>query len=94
MCCCRSEGHQHHHGHGHHRSHGCEHHEGHGDHGHWSCGCHDRGEDDGCRCGEGGGGFQRRFQSKGEIIAELEHYLSELKAEAGAVEERLRELRG
>ena len=31
--------------------------------------------------------------SKAEVIAELESYLAELKAEAEAVEERLKELR-
>jgi hypothetical protein len=65
------------------------------------CGCRCGGRC-GCRCGEhegccrdgGHGGFHRRFRSKAEVIAELESYLGELKAEAQAVEERLAELRG
>lgn len=46
----------------------------------------------GCDCGKGG--FHRRFKNKAEVIAELESYLSELKAEVQGVEERLQELRG
>lgn len=46
--------------------------------------------DCGCECG----GFRRRFKNKAEIIAELESYLAELKAEIQGVEERLTELRG
>ncbi len=67
------------------------------------CGC-----GRGCACRRGGGddggtghrssegehlGFQRRFWSKADEIAELDAYLAELKAEAQAVEERLAELR-
>lgn len=73
------------------------------------CGCRDEREhggecECGCDCGEQEGdecccrrdrhhGFRRRYQSKAEVIAELESYLAELKAEAQAVEERLGELR-
>jgi hypothetical protein len=46
----------------------------------------------GCECGKGG--FRRRFKNKAELIAEIESYLSELKAEVQGVEERLQELRG
>jgi hypothetical protein len=69
-----------------------------------SCDCHDE-----CGCGDnechrntchcGGAGpchgshFQRRYQTKAEQIAELEGYLSELKLEVQAVEERLADLR-
>jgi hypothetical protein len=51
-----------------------------------SCNCEDR-----C-CGKRGN-FQRRYQTKAEQIAELEAYLSELKLEVQAVEERLADLR-
>jgi hypothetical protein len=66
-------------------------------HGHESCGCQC-----GCHCchqhAHAGGccqdsGFQRRYQTKAEQIAELEAYLAELKAEVQAVEERLADLR-
>jgi hypothetical protein len=56
-----------------------------------SCSC-DSGKGNCCRDG-GHGGFRRRFKSKAEVIAELESYLTELKAEAQAVEERIKELR-
>jgi hypothetical protein len=46
-----------------------------------------------CKC-EPAGGFRRRFKNKAELIAELEAYLSELKAEVQGVEERIKELRG
>jgi len=59
-------------------------------------------DDESCTCGEGdassgcachsGGGFRRRFQTKAERRAELEAYLTELKAEAQAVEEILADL--
>ncbi len=45
-----------------------------------------------CRCG-GGHGFERRYQTKSEQMAELEAYLSELKLEVQAVEERLSDLK-
>jgi hypothetical protein len=51
-----------------------------------SCGC-------GCECCGHDGGFERRFQTKAEKIAELEAYLSELKTEVQAVEEHLADLR-
>ena len=62
-----------------------------GGHGH-ACGC---GEDHGeCECGcHSGHHFGRRFQTKAEQIAELEAYLTDLKAEVQAVEERLADLR-
>lgn len=51
------------------------------------CGC-------GCECGcHHAFGFERRFQTKAEKIAELEAYLSELKTEVQAVEEHLVDLR-
>jgi len=52
------------------------------------CGCT-------CDCGCGGhaGGFERRYQTKAEKIAELEAYLGELKTEVQAVEEHLADLR-
>jgi len=100
---CHEE-HEHHHEH-HHGHHHCHKHHGEGDRDHHSecrccgCGCH-------CECGPGCGcggerhgcedknrGFPRRFRSKAEKLAKLEAYLSELKAEAQAVEERLAELR-
>jgi hypothetical protein len=69
------------------------------------CGCGDR-EDSGrcqcgagsCQCGEGScqchaNGFRRRFQTKAELVATLEAYLTELRAELQAVEEKLAELR-
>ncbi len=67
-----------------------------GDRLHHSSGC-----DCGCNCGCGGhhgGGFghgfiQRRFITKDEIIAHLESYLMQLKAEAAGVEERIAELK-
>jgi len=37
-------------------------------------------------------GSARRYRSKAEVIAELQSYLTELKAEAQAVEERIKEL--
>ena len=56
-----------------------------------SCSCDS--EKGNCCCDGGHGGFRRRFKSKAEVIAELESYLTELKAEAQAVEERIKELR-
>jgi hypothetical protein len=62
----------------------------------------ERGRRGGCSCGSarGGcccdgehGGFRRRYRSKAEVIAELESYLTDLKAEAQAVEERIKDLR-
>ncbi len=53
-----------------------------------SCGC-----GGGCDCGGYGEHFERRFQTKAEMIAELESYLSELKTEVQAVEEHLADLR-
>ena len=53
-----------------------------------SCSCYS-GKGNCCRDG-GHGGFRRRFKSKAEVIAELESYLTELKAEAQAVEERIK----
>ena len=53
-----------------------------------SCGC-----DGSCDCGGHSEGFERRYQTKAEKIAELEAYLSELKTEVQAVEEHLADLR-
>jgi hypothetical protein len=87
-----------HHHHGHHELHGSD-----------SCECHSgREHRAGCECGGGAEhsgrdgcchgsrqhGFRRRYTSKAEVIAELESYLVDLKAEAQAVEEHLNELRG
>jgi hypothetical protein len=47
----------------------------------------------GCDCGCGDDGFQRRYLTKAEQIAELEAYLAELRLEVQAVEERLADLR-
>jgi hypothetical protein len=44
-------------------------------------------------CCRGGNGFERRFQTKAEQISELESYLSQLKLEVQAVEERLSDLK-
>jgi hypothetical protein len=79
---------------------------GHHHHRHGSaCGCDDGGhEHAGGFEGEAGalwarhehrgqGGFRRRFTSRGERIAELEAYLSDLQAEAKAVKERLAALK-
>jgi len=59
-------------------------------------------DDETCTCGEGSsdcdcachssGGFRRRFQTKAERRAELEAYLTDLKAEVQAVEEILADL--
>lgn len=48
----------------------------------------------GCGCSGHGAarGFQRRFSTKAERIAQLREYLEALKAEAKAVEERIVEL--
>jgi len=57
-----------------------------------------------CKCGESGchcdtscgcenRRLQRRYQTKAEQIADLENYLSDLKQEVQAVEERLTDLR-
>ena len=102
MCCCEPREHHHHGHHGHHHHHrhhgspGCTCHSEREHPAGCECGCrcgprHDVQE---CGCRDGGqGGFHRRFRSKAEVIAELESYLTELKAEAQAVEERLNELR-
>ncbi len=77
-------------------------HSGHHRHDECECGCHehacDCGEGPGeCECGchggHGGHHFERRFQTKAAQIAELEAYLSDLKAEVQAVEEHLADLR-
>jgi hypothetical protein len=51
----------------------------------------------GCHCDESCGceniHFQRRYQTKAEQIADLENYMSDLKQEVQAVEERLTDLR-
>jgi len=61
--------------------------------------CHET--DCGCSCGCGGhhgGGFrhgfmQHRFITKDEIITHLESYLTQLRAEAAGVEERIAEFK-
>ncbi len=58
------------------------------------CGCDSEYEGGcSCDCHNHGGHFERRYQTKTEQIAELEDYLSELKLEVQAVEERLADLR-
>jgi hypothetical protein len=58
------------------------------------CGCGSEGACScGCECGGHDGGFERRYQTKAEKIADLEAYLSELKTEVQAVEEHLADLR-
>jgi hypothetical protein len=59
--------------------------------GHGACRCD--GGQGGCCCDGGHGGFRRRYRSKAETVAQLESYLTELKAEAQAVEERIKEIR-
>lgn len=60
------------------------------------CCCEEGGRGVACSCGEcccgNGGNFQRRYKTKAEQIAELEGYLSELRLEVQAVEERLADL--
>ena len=46
-----------------------------------------------CDCSGESGHFVRRYQTKAEMIAELEAYLGELQAETQAVEEHLKDLR-
>ena len=58
-----------------------------------TCGQDSGGCSCGCDCCQGQG-FQRRYQTKAEQVAELEAYLGELKTEVQAVEERLADLRG
>lgn len=62
----------------------CQEHRAHHGHG---CGC-------GCGCGghHGVEGFQRRFPTKAERIAELKEYLEALRAEAKGVEEQIAKL--
>ena len=59
--------------------------------GHCHCGCHHGG---GMHHGSHFGSFgHRRFISKEEVIAHLEEYLKQLKAEATGVEEHITELK-
>jgi len=59
--------------------------------GHCHCGCHPGG---GMHHGSHFGSFgHRRFISKDEVIAHLEEYLKQLKAEAAGVEEHIAELK-
>ncbi len=84
--------HEYHGGKHHHEDCGCGHH-GHRSHmgeqhHHEGCGCR------GHHHGRGfGPGFERRFISKEEVIAQLEEYLKQLQAEAKGVEERIAELK-
>ncbi len=59
------------------------------------CGCNE-GQECSCNCGceycGNGKHFERRYQTKAEQITELESYLSDLKLEVQAVEERLADL--
>jgi len=108
--CCEGHSHQEgeqackcggHHGQGQEHGGGCScgRHPRHDQEGHCTCGCH---HDGGCRCGGGCGchresqelGFQRRFRTRAEQIAELETYLNELEAEAQGVREAIAGLRG
>lgn len=62
------------------------------------CAQHLLGKNGGCDCGCdcgccGGGRFHRRYQTKAEQIADMEAYLTDLKGEVQAVEERLADLR-
>jgi hypothetical protein len=56
----------------------------------------DQCESDNCHCGHEGCHcschFERRYQTKAEQIAALDTYLSELKLEVRAVEEKIAEL--
>ncbi len=54
------------------------------------CGCGDSCD---CHHHESETHFSRRYQTKAEQIDELERYLSELKTEVQAVEERLTDLK-
>ncbi len=97
----RCERHHDRHHHGHHGGHRSEH--GHGarcqcgrepgEQGEGECCREEHGEQGECCRGGGHHGFHRAFKSKAEVIAELESYLAELKAEAQGVEEHLKELR-
>lgn len=92
--CETGEHHRHGH-HGHHGSHSCECHSEREHRADCECGCStEHGNHGGCCHGGGHHGFRRHYRSKAEVIAELESYLAELKAEAQAVEERLTEIRG
>jgi hypothetical protein len=66
-----------------------EHHHGQG------C-CEEQGSESHCGCGGCGceGHAHRHYQTKAEQISDLDVYLSELKLEVQAVEERLVDLRG
>ncbi len=95
MCCCETGEHHHHGHHELHGSHSCECHSEREHRADCDCGCGAEHSEPGGCCHEGGHhGFRRRYTSKAEVIAELESYLVELKAEAQAVEEHLNELRG
>ena len=66
---------------------GCEHHGHHGDRGHGMASHHGGG----CCCS---GGFSgRHFYTSEEMIAHLEKYLEQLKAEVKGVEEHLEQLK-
>jgi hypothetical protein len=93
MCHCQTGGQNHHQHHGQdcecqsENESGCQ------------CGCSSErdecccgGRKGACCCNGEHGGFRRRYRSKAEVIAELQSYLTELKAEAQAVEERIKEL--
>lgn len=96
-------GYEHHGEEHHHEGCGCGHH-GHRfrmseQHHHEGCGCgghhgHRAHGFEGHHHGRGfGPGFERHFISKEEIIAKLEEYLKQLKAEVKGVEERIAEFK-
>jgi hypothetical protein len=69
---------------GSHQEHACE------------CGCHENRHECECDCHEGGSSeihFRRQFTTRAERIAQLEQYLTDLQAEAKAVEERIAEMK-
>ena len=88
-----------HHGGSQHAACGCGGHGGHHSEGDCSCGCHHGGDSRcggscACHAGSRERGFQRRFRTREEQIAELETYLKELEAEAQGVREAIAGLRG
>jgi hypothetical protein len=95
MCNCETGEHHQHEHHRHHGSHCCECHSEREHRAGCECGCGAERSEHGTCCHDGGHhGFRRCYRSKAEVIAELESYLAELKAEALAVEEHLNKLRG
>ena len=58
-----------------------------------NCDCENGNCDCGCECCGGEGHFERRYMTKAEQVEALEAYLSELKLEVQAVEERIADLK-